>query len=191
MPYQTLPDGSLEYVVSRWTKDDLPTWHELYYDFYVPRNYRYIPGNYQLMDHYWKIPRQLYLLATACNQLNKILGEDGRMDETIAQFNYLYDMHMREIIFTLNPSDTMFLYGPVPIYSLPLPTGEKNIFAVKDADCRIDVSTMLETPIQLKASLFHKDGSVSEPSVDLMSEMITYILQSVISYFQGSIGWKD
>lgn len=190
MPYQTLPDGSLEYVVSRWTKDDLPTWHELYYDFYVPGNYQYTPGHYQLLDPYWKIPRQLYLLATACNQINKILGEDGRMDEVVSYFSHFYNMRIDSIIFTLEPPDVMFLFGPVPIYSLPLPNGGKNIFALKDVDCRIDVSSMLKSPIQLKAALFTDDG-VSQASTDLMGEMITYILQSVISYFRGSIGWKD
>lgn len=190
MPYITQPDGSLKYVVSRWTKDDLPTWHELYYDFYLPHEYSYTPGNYQLIDHYWKIPRKVYLLATASNQLNKMIGEDGDKQNTLRYLNHKYFIGADNMGFRLNPDIQSNLFEGDPIYALPHPKGEKNIFAVKDVEYRVNVNEMLRDPISLRLCVHTSDGNEIAP-YGITNDIVAYILQSVISYFEGSVGWKN
>lgn len=79
MPWITLQDGEVKYIVSKYAKEELPTWNEVYNEFYLSGHafYNSEHPHQQELDPYWKLPRLKVLIATVCNQLNKMLYEDG------------------------------------------------------------------------------------------------------------------
>lgn len=92
------------YIPSLYTKNELPTWDEVYNEFYKKELFFYDPKNpkdkYDL-DPYWKIPRKLYLFATICNQFNKMLFENNYKDTVINFVNM-------EFLKELNNNDSPF-----------------------------------------------------------------------------------
>lgn len=89
MPWTTDPMGNRKYTLSIYAKEELPTWGEIYGEYYKRHRFYYEPGHeaFQMMDPYWRIPRLKVLLATICNQLNKEIFEDGRKDNAIKFIN--------------------------------------------------------------------------------------------------------
>lgn len=79
MPWITLPNGELLYKVSLYAKEELPTWSEVYEECFLKGLLFYNSDHphQQELDPYWKLPRLKVLLATVCNQMNKMLFEDG------------------------------------------------------------------------------------------------------------------
>lgn len=83
-------------IDSIYVKEDLPTWSEVYYEFYKNKTFSFDhEDDNQLndIDKYWKIPRRKALLATVTNQFNKMLYEDGYSDKfmTFLNNNITYD----------------------------------------------------------------------------------------------------
>ena len=86
--------GEDKYVVSKYYgKDDLPTWDQIYNEFWIPETFGYDPDDpeqnlegvpessqptelIKRMDLYWKLPHRKVLLMWICNQFNKMLFED-------------------------------------------------------------------------------------------------------------------
>lgn len=89
MPWIQNPDGSREYKLSIFAKEELPTWDEIYNEWYKSDHLFYDPDdvNDQKEDLYWKIPHKVYLLLTICNQFNKMIYEDGYRDYIIKMIN--------------------------------------------------------------------------------------------------------
>lgn len=85
MPWIQKEDGSKEYKLSMYTKEELPTWDEIYNEWYKSGHIIYDPNDVhdQVIDLYWKIPHKVYLLLTICNQFNKMIYEDGYKDQII------------------------------------------------------------------------------------------------------------
>lgn len=66
---------------TKYVKEDLPTYSELYNefwlkDYWVSRSFEPHDPKWQELDPYWEIPRYKVLLATACNQFNKMMYID-------------------------------------------------------------------------------------------------------------------
>ena len=77
-------------IDSIYVKEDLPTWSEVYYEFYKNKTFSFDhEDDNQLndIDKYWKIPRRKVLLATVANQFNKMLYEDGYSDKFMTFLN--------------------------------------------------------------------------------------------------------
>lgn len=89
MPWIQNSNGEKEYKLSIYTKEELPTWDEVYNEWYKNQQFIYDQDDEkcQKMDLYWKIPHSIYLLITVCNQLNKMLYEDGYKDELLEYLN--------------------------------------------------------------------------------------------------------
>lgn len=162
MPWITNADGDREYVLSAYTKDDLPTWYEVYDEWYKKQQFFYDPEMDYPADPYWGIPHRKYLIATVCNQFNKMLFEDGVREPLLKFFNnyvktggtvsdirfviesdmsYLR-MHVSELNESLDNYNNhiMDLYKKYnvgkdeapPIYTLTIPGSQKNIFIVNN-----------------------------------------------------------
>ncbi|MCM1439739.1 MAG: hypothetical protein NC131_11160 [Roseburia sp.] len=88
MPWIVLPNGEQVYKVSLYAKEELPTWNEVYSEFFLSGLCFYNPDEQnQEMDPYWKIPRSKVRIATVCNQLNKMLYEDGYRARFLEHFS--------------------------------------------------------------------------------------------------------
>lgn len=174
MPWTTDANGRKKYRLSIYAKEELPTWDEMYNQVYLSRIFNYssdIPEDQEL-DHYWKLPRKKILIASACNQLNKMIFEDGLKDKLIEFINKNIWDCCTDIRFTCEPIDPVlatedpdrfstvwneacirFLIGsdkPSPIYTYPLPTGEENPFIINRGIPRIqtnEISVMELYPI--------------------------------------------
>lgn len=81
MPWIKNEDGTTIYKVSLYTKEELPTWNEVYNEWYQN------VYDENILDTYWKIPKQAYLNAIICNQFNKMVFEDGYQDGLINFIN--------------------------------------------------------------------------------------------------------
>lgn len=111
MPWIIDKNGDQQYKVSIYAKEELPTWSEIYNEFYINNYYYFDPKNpdHQIEDSYWKIPHRKYLLTMICNQFNKTLFED--------KYNKLLLYNIKEHIFSYNytPVDIRFTCSNLPI----------------------------------------------------------------------------
>ena len=147
MPWTTDQNGDAIYEPSIYAKEELPTWNEIYNEFYKKEYYRdrsIDPEDqrWNEIDPYWNIPRYKYLLGTVCNQFNKMLFEDGYrikiMDKLAEQGILVYDTGdsaIVDIIFTCDPftgDDDLPHYDSLnkapTIYTIPHPKGVVNPF---------------------------------------------------------------
>ena len=90
MPWKENPETKeKDYELSLYAKEELPTWSEVFNDWFNGKHYIYDPNypSHQELDKYWKIPRKKYLLAIVCNQFNKTLFEDGKKEKLLDFIN--------------------------------------------------------------------------------------------------------
>ena len=90
-------------ATSIYVKEDLPTWSEVYYEFYKNRVFSFDPTiEYQSddIDKYWKIPRRKVLLTTVTNQFNKMLYEDGYSERFVTFLNNNITHNVVSAMFT-------------------------------------------------------------------------------------------
>lgn len=136
------------YKASLYAKEELPTWDELYSEFYKKKIFKYDPNVEHEKDPYWKINRDLVIMATCCNQLNKLMFEDGHRDEVIEMINQYKaaksenGMHCTDVRFLFdsgflpyNGSAKNFKIGTdacPPIFTFLNPSGEQSIFITND-----------------------------------------------------------
>lgn len=87
MGWRTNEHNVRVYTPSAYTNSELPTWNEVYNDYYrniyLTGDHCYIPGDYRYddnLDKYWRIPRKKVILALIANQFNKMIHEDGYAD---------------------------------------------------------------------------------------------------------------
>lgn len=99
--------------------------------------------------------------------------------------------------------ETMTPIAP-PIYTIPLPSGEKNPFALS-SKTRIDVNSLNEKlAVNIVINMYNSDGYLAYTldaspllygnNSDVMKSygtIIGYILRDIVDYFQNGIGWKD
>ena len=82
--------------LSAFSQTELPTWGEIYDDYYtqmfLKRDNVYDPDDnkYYPNDPYWKVPRRKVLIALICNQFNKMVYEDNYKDPLIKLINQTY-----------------------------------------------------------------------------------------------------
>ena len=74
MPWVKNKNGEDVYKPSMFMKEELPTWHEFYNEWYKKKLFHYTNDDSEI-DHYWKVPKTYWLIARCCNQLNKMLWE--------------------------------------------------------------------------------------------------------------------
>lgn len=75
--------------LSAYCKEELPTWEEVYKEFYLNQLFMYDPTlkEHNIPDPYWKLPHRKLLICWVCNQFNKMLFEDGYRELFIKWLN--------------------------------------------------------------------------------------------------------
>lgn len=89
MPWVKDENGERKYKVSIYAKEELPTWDEIYNEFWKKKIFHYKKdiAEHQELDLYWKVPRRRYLLGIMCNQFNKTLFEDKMRQKILKVLN--------------------------------------------------------------------------------------------------------
>lgn len=217
MPWVKNENREDVYKPSIFVKEDLPTWNEFYYEFCINMSScrRYDSDNeYDEEDKYWIIPRRLYLLATACNQLNKMLWEDGMMDKVIDYIYKVFNMKVDWISFILI-EDKDIVYdeeGHICISSdsiyetigrekfIESFIGDREVYFMDKSIKRFDITRCQQASMVIKASksLDYGDATFYIDDIDLyddkifyMNSIIDFMVQDIKKYFENGIGWKD
>ena len=208
MPYVEDVNNEKKYIPSKYAKEELPTWNEIYNEFYKEKMCLYDPLNelHQTGDLYWNVPHRKILLGWVCNQFNKMLFEDGAKVSIIEYINAhmkdTYPSGIKDIYFTLLEPDLMesqYSYIDLPvIYTCEIPsTGKRSIFASDLPSKNIKEFNSL---IQLCMITVDNNGSDCDindmrDSEECMGEywhIISVLLKDIILYFEGDfVGWKD
>lgn len=183
MPWIKDSNNEYKYIASKYTKEELPTWNEVYNEWYIKYKddlYTFKTERDTEMDTYWNIPKKKYLLAVICNQFNKMISEDNFHIEEIED---IYNIH-----FSLYSYNTdLFRDGSTPIYSFKNPRGNENPFITssprnyisKDGDC---VMVLQYTSYS---------STSYEIDCDIMNNIVNQLMKPLIDYFENGIGWKD
>lgn len=196
MPWKLNREGHLYYEVSKYVKEELPTWDEFYHDFYQQKQYQYDPSIHTEQDLYWKMPRRLYLMSICCNQINMRLFEFNDMVDVVQKVNsayYHYIDHVNPIIFqglyAVLQYDGYDL-DRIPTYHI---TKEKyiNPFA-QSYKSRLDVRSLIEKPCTLIfVGIVNGEREVIDPDNYLYDMIMDIQMARYADYFENGVGWKD
>lgn len=186
MPWVTDNNGEKKYNASLYSKDELPTFHEMYFRFYLTKTFS-CDINTTVFDPYWKIPVDKFILVTACNQLNKMIFEDG-FDKDLKSVNKEYD-DFRFILsdgnLTTKDYTEKFFGGtktPPPIYTIPLPNGNLSQYITNDHP-RIRTDEMTSDKYQLKLML---DGMRTVlPNHEKFTSVLKIMMSNYEDYFNN------
>lgn len=73
--------GNRQYVPSAYVKEELPTWNEVYRDYYqdifLKGDHKFTMDDPGPDDKYWKFPHKKFIIAVVCNQFNKMIMTDS------------------------------------------------------------------------------------------------------------------
>ena len=209
MPWFKDANNEDKYKPSVYTNEDLPTWNEFFNDWWEAKIFSTDDSNLGFDTYYTKILRSKVLMAYACNQLNKMLYEDGILKTKFHPNLYLY--------FTLSGSvltgiDTGF--GQIeeigqkdfPIYTIPNPNGTPNPFSdLSKGIRRKDITTgeffefcgmvaTLRIPVTRETANIHHIplyGNYKHKLKNVVLNSVRDMLTDVQKYFEGTPGWKD
>ena len=207
MPWKKNENNESVYIPSVYSKDDLPTWDEAIRWMLMMEdngwNY-YCRASLKDDMPYWKIPTELYLCATCCNQLNKMLHEDGLfVDEefltTLNNFCHYEDEYNKKIIpddeFVVNLGFQIYTADVEPDYPIgklifTLNNNADQLTRKSDEYQRVDIRE-LTVPFGITAVLNCTDRkryTVDKKDAGTLAGMV---FKPIIQYFDGKPGWKD
>lgn len=196
----------LVYKPSIYAKEELPTWAEVYEEFYLKKQFMYDPNepNDQIEDSYWKIPHKKFLIAVVCNQFNKMLYEDLLMQHITEKISKALNISVKSLQFIFGSLEKSQYIHEMPIdkffenvyeiYTIPLPTGKENPFILSKHN-RVDVSKLDDNlflfPI-IDMSI-DDDKRLSTPNIynNIFHKVIDIMIEMYKEYFEGDVGWKD
>lgn len=172
-----------------YCKDELPTWHEIYYDFYLKDSFCYNNEIDSDLDLYWKEPRKKVLLGFICNQLNKMIFEDKTISLEFVKelFN---NNKIINFYFLLSDDIEVSTDLPPAIYSLKIPsTKQFSIFS--SSHKRKDIS-LIQRNFEIKLILVESpyDFQIINYTDDKFRKVLITVIEPVIDYFKEPIGWK-
>lgn len=144
--------------ISNYVKEELPTWNEVYSEFYKKKLYlKENMDNYNKIDQYYRLPKSEIIVALVCNQFNKMITEDKSSIYHIFfndwRFILIDDNHDKE-----NYSDEEYELFRNVIYTIPHPTGKINPF-INDCKWRIDITNIENKKMMMyniKTNLIYK-----------------------------------
>mgnify|MGYP001625036419 CR=1 FL=1 len=196
MPWTLNREGYLYYEVSKYVKEELPTWDEFYHDFYQQKQYRYDPSIHTEKDLYWEMPRRLYLMSICCNQINMRLFEFNEMTDVVQKVNsayYHYIDHVNPIIF--QGLYAVLQYDGCDIDRIPTYhiTKEKYVNPfVQSYKSRLDVRSLVEKPCALVfVGIVNGEREVIDPDNYLYDMIMDIQMARYKDYFENGVGWKD
>lgn len=194
-------------AISLYVKEDLPTWSEVYYDFFKKKAFTYDPTEDTDVDLYWKLPSRKMLICKIANQFNKMLYEDDYnikfmtfIDNNIVD-NPLSAMFVAEVPGSeITSIDAYIAYMESsrsilnryvikevpPIYTFPLPNGNVNPFVQhrRDVD-RINIDDVPDDNGKCQLSIIiltdNKDNGIYYPIRSIIPDM-TRDLDKIINW---------
>lgn len=180
MPWIKDNNNEDKYVASKFAKEELPTWNEVYNEWYKKYRddlYTFKAERDAEIDTYWKIPKKLFLLAAVCNQFNKMISED----------DFRFD-NMPSIRFALSP-DFQDQFDEFPtIYTFKNPRGNENPFITSSPRHLITKNEDCEMIILYKSDSF---GIQKNENIFIKNFIVNKFMKPFINYFENGIGWKD
>lgn len=188
----------LVYRPSIYAKEELPTWAEVYEEFYLQKQYKYDakdPNDNDNIDLYWQVPHKKYLIAIVCNQFNKMLYEDGLKDRIIKELNKHIKDNILGLQFTIYPIEPNYIIltdkAPM-IYTIPMPSGVANPFIVINHN-RVSINTLNSVKFSAVIHTIDEDKEdvIRHVTEDELNAVIEIMIQPFKDYFTGNIGWKD
>lgn len=198
MPWIKDINNDDKYVPSIYAKEELPTWIEMYEDFWLKKSFKYDKENPDdKLDIYWNIPRKKYLMATACNQLNKMLIEDKVFHDKVIEYihstckNSFLKSGIKDIYFVMvNSNMYQDTFDELPvIFTFPHPKGIKNPFIISNTP-RVDISDDSSYSMSLIIKGLFDLRLYWNSKIFL--DTLTFMMKDIIDYFEGEgIGWKD
>lgn len=189
----------LVYRPSIYAKEELPTWSEVYEEFYLGKQYSYDsrnPEDNNNFDLYWKVPHKKYLIAIVCNQFNKMIFEDNLKDQIIEEINKQLGFNILNLQFTIYPLHCHYIVldpdKQPAIYSIKMPNGSNNPFMLTKYN-RIDISDFNSMDLNAIIEIDDGDGvhTIRYGNGDEFNTIIEVMIKPFKDYFTGEIGWKD
>lgn len=172
-----------------YCKDELPTWHEIYYDFYLKDLFYYNNEIDSDLDLYWKEPRKKVLIGFICNQLNKMIFEDKTISLDFIQklFN---DDKIINFYFILSDDIEISTELPPSIYSLKIPS--TNQFSIFSTSFKRKDLSLIQRNIEIKLILVESayDFKIINFKDDKFRKVLVETILPIIDYFKEPIGWK-
>jgi hypothetical protein len=215
MPWRTAEDGTKKFFICKACIQELPTWNEIYNDFWLGKMYTFDPTNPEhiVPDMYWKIPHRQMVIGWMANQFNKDIFEEEGIRDQVFKFiidnsrtvcdDTIYPIDVRFDIVGLNKEvsvDLAYLNGDISnleqpaVYTCELPSTGKRFELATDWPT-INIKSFNDTTIELRI-LIQDDDSIhvlhyTSPLYEMIIEKILNI-KGVIKYFTGEkVGWKD
>lgn len=185
MPWITNKNGDKEYIVSKYAKEELPTWAEMHDDFWLQEIFAYNNSENDKNDLYWKIPHRKFILSICCNQLNKMIYED-EFDYSELQKHFLDKIE--RIQFSLINHE---IKNDFPeIYTIPMPSGEENPFILNNHE-RINVKEIDMLSLKLIIRFDKGNDMVINQNSEKFKTFLEIFMKQYIEYFKEPIGWKN
>ena len=196
MPWKNKEDGTSEYVLSNYTTEELPTWSEMYNGFKNIDSYDDKP--------YGETTYKKYIISVVCNQLNKMIFEDGY---DIPVMKYLKE-HVSENIIDCRfiaediDLDNLSLNDIISKYSISekIPFiyayNKDDIFVAASKAQRIYITseginiTSVKMIMKISNGESYKLQVLKEGNCDY-EHIMDILFECYKSYFGDSIGWKD
>ena len=195
MPWKIDLNGEKHYKPSIYNKDELPTWDEIYNSFISNRIYHYNMESDTDLDPYWRIPQKVILLGFICNQLNKMIFEDGRDTGPLLQelgypgkqirFKILPEMDIIRYEtgrFSKHITDVIRHASSIPpIYHCRIPfTMNYSIFTSNHP--HIDLTTLNGS--MMLTGIIHDSEWLHIMDPKEFDQSIAYMFSNVIKYFE-------
>lgn len=213
---------------SRYAKEELPVWSEIWEQFALNRAYDYDPDNpahnlpapdssrpeviLNSHDIYWQQPHRKLLLGWMANEFNKLILEDGRLNEIREELNGIILANLDTIALdptvkvSINVTDIIFdIIGvhtatPAELYrwvytQLSPTTKTRSIFASSEPS--VDMANIRDRVELAMELILDINGAVMRvklrPTVDdtLYMMIVDKILEPIRIYFDEPVGWKD
>lgn len=216
MPWILDSNGNNTYKISAYAKEELPTWSEIYEEFYKKKLYNSYNELDKTLDPYWNIPHTKYLLMTVCNQFNKMINEDGYKDEILKMIKEEIDEEATDVIFLIRSDKDgdgieyldKYVYQNnyiPPIYTIPLPNGKDNPFIISKDKLRISSRDLSDNLWVFPLIISRKDPEYQtiyapyqfgvpeiEKEFEDYNKIIEFMIRPFKEYFEGeAVGWKD
>lgn len=172
-----------------YCKDDLPTWHEMYYEFWNKKMFSFNPLEENEIDLYWNVEHNRMILGFACNQLNKMIIEN-KVELLDFIKKLLNDNEIKNFYFILSNDIEVVEEQPPSIYALKIPsTKQFSIFSTSHK--RKDLA-LIDKRVELKIITIKNSYDFKIIDINDLNfiKILNKIMTPIIDYFSEPIGWK-
>ena len=184
------------YIPSRWSKDELPSWGEIWEWWNSPDRMKpYDAATDTELNKYWQLPQKLYIMAMMCNQFNKMLMEDSFYKSAVEELKFLADVATFEFVLGINIDGGIVPIcedsGKHTIYTMDKLMNNQSVLFRETNDVArtaIDKITSDKVWMMMAYTKFDSKDRVGvmnyiAPAPGEMDKVIDYLMQPIIKYF--------